>query len=63
MARTLARNVHVAGTFFKAGDSPDKEYAEQITNPKAWGEADEKADPSGSDSGAADTGPRRSRRS
>jgi polyphosphate kinase 2 (PPK2 family) len=36
--RKLATNVWVAGRFFAAGSTPDKEYAEQITNPKAWGE-------------------------
>jgi hypothetical protein len=36
--RKLAANVWVAGRFFATGSTPDKEYAEQITNPKAWGE-------------------------
>lgn len=36
--RKLAANVHVGGRFFEAGSTPDKEFADQITNPKAWGE-------------------------
>lgn len=49
MARKLAANVHVGGRFFKAGDSPPDEFAEQITNPKAWGKSEPApdADPDG----------------
>lgn len=36
--RKLAANVHVGGRFFEAGSTPEKEFADQITNPKAWGE-------------------------
>ncbi|MET1061746.1 MAG: hypothetical protein ABWX71_02525 [Aeromicrobium sp.] len=41
--KVLASNVFVGGRLFLAGDSPEKEYADQITNPKAWG-GDEPAD-------------------
>lgn len=45
MARKLARNVHVGGRVFSAGDTPDEEFAEQITNPNAW---NDKAEEGGS---------------
>lgn len=38
MARKLAANVYVGETLYRAGTSPEKEIADQITNPKAWGE-------------------------
>lgn len=38
MGRKLARNVYVGETFYRAGDEPPKEDAEQITNPVAWGD-------------------------
>lgn len=40
-ARKLAAYVHVGGSVFAPGDRPEKEYADQITNPKAWGEVDD----------------------
>lgn len=45
--KVLAAYVHVAGQVFKPGDSPDKEFADQITNPKAWegAEVDEPDEP------------------
>lgn len=48
MARRLAANVWVGSEFFAAGSVPPKEYAEQITNPAAWGDTapDEPADAS-----------------
>lgn len=52
--RVLAANVQVGDRLFLAGDSPEKEYADQITNPKAWG-GDEAADDSG-DAGATSKG-------
>lgn len=39
MARKLAANVYVGGVLHAAGSSPDKDVADQITNPKAWGES------------------------
>lgn len=39
MARKLAANVYVDGVLHLAGSSPDKDAAEKITNPKAWGES------------------------
>lgn len=45
MARTLAANVYVGETLYRAGTSPEKEIAEQITNPKAWGETEDAAEP------------------
>jgi hypothetical protein len=36
--RKLARNVWVGGRFYEAGSTPPKEDADQITNPKAWGD-------------------------
>lgn len=56
--RVLAANVQVGGRLFLAGESPEKEYADQITNPKAWGGDevdDDKADASG-DAGATSKG-------
>lgn len=46
MARKLAANVYVGETLYRAGTSPEKEIADQITNPKAWGEgvADDSGD-------------------
>lgn len=41
MARQLVSHVHVAGRVFAPGDKPAKEFADQITNPKAWGEEPE----------------------
>lgn len=38
-AKKLAAYVHVGGRVFAPGDSPEKEYADQITNPRAWGES------------------------
>lgn len=37
-AKKLGRNVWVGDRLFMAGDAPDKEFADQITNPKAWEE-------------------------
>jgi hypothetical protein len=34
--KVLASHVYVGGQVFKPGDSPAKEYADLITNPKAW---------------------------
>lgn len=51
MARKLAANVYVGETLYKAGTSPEKDIADQITNPKAWegksdgGDADPVTDP------------------
>lgn len=42
MSRVLAHNVWVGETLCLAGSTPPKEIAEQITNPKAWGETEEK---------------------
>ena len=55
--KVLAANVIVDGRLFLAGQSPEKEFADQITNPKAWGgdEVDDKADASG-DAGATSKG-------
>jgi len=37
MARKLARNVNVNGVLYGPdGETPSKEIADQITNPKAW---------------------------
>lgn len=36
MARKLAANVYVGEDLYRAGTSPAKEIADQITNPKAW---------------------------
>ncbi len=46
--RKLAVNVIVDGKLYPAGSSPDKEIADRISNPKAWG-----ADPA-EDDGAGD---------
>lgn len=35
--KTLAVNVWVGDQLFLAGDSPEKKFADQITNPNAWG--------------------------
>ncbi len=34
--KKLAAYVHVGGQVFAPGDTPPKEFADQITNPKAW---------------------------
>ena len=34
--KKLAANVYVNGDFHAAGTSPDKDVADQITNPRAW---------------------------
>ena len=47
MARKLAKNVHIRNEVYEAGTTPPKEIADQITNPKAWGEEPD-------DEGAAD---------
>lgn len=46
MSKTLTQNVNLDGVLYEAGSTPDKEIADQITNPKAWAEpdADESAD-------------------
>jgi hypothetical protein len=36
--RKLASNVWVGGELYEAGSAPPKEVADQITNPKAWGD-------------------------
>lgn len=36
MARKLTKNVYVGETLYRAGSTPPKDIAEQITNPKAW---------------------------
>lgn len=53
-ARKLAAYVHVGGRVFAPGDTPPKEFADQITNPAAWGDtsADEKGSGGTSDSGS-----------
>lgn len=35
-ARKLVANIWVGDRFFAAGESPDSEFADQITNPNAW---------------------------
>jgi len=48
MARHLTANVWVGGVYYAAGSTPPKEVADQITNPKAWGDkpdVDEPVDP------------------
>ena len=45
MSRPLAEPVYVAGRFFAAGDVPPQEFADLISNPRAWGSADVDAGP------------------
>lgn len=40
-SKKLARNVAVGGVMYPAGSTPDKEIADQITNPKAWVDGDD----------------------
>lgn len=40
--RKLAANVWVGGVFYASGSTPEKDVADQITNPKAWHEGDAK---------------------
>lgn len=47
--KELAAYVHIGGRSFKPGDVPPKEYAEQITNPLAWGEGDDAASDDGTE--------------
>lgn len=42
--RKLTANVYVGGRFFESGSTPPKEYADQITNPNAWGESGDTPD-------------------
>lgn len=44
--RKLAANVWVGDPvqFFAAGSTPPKEYADQITNPNAWADAEDSGD-------------------
>lgn len=42
--RELAANVYVGGDFYAAGSTPPKEVADQIDNPKAWGESPKSED-------------------
>lgn len=55
--RVLAAHVVVGGRSFAPGESPEKEFADQITNPKAWegGDAPQAGD-GDSDESAADKG-------
>jgi hypothetical protein len=41
--KKLAANVWVDGVLYLADSSPEKDVADQITNPKAWGEVDDKS--------------------
>lgn len=36
--KELAANVYVGGVLYPAGSIPPEDVAEQIDNPKAWGE-------------------------
>lgn len=56
--KKLAANVYVDGVLHKAGTTPDKKVADQITNPRAWDAdtATADADPgTGGDGGAVVT--------
>lgn len=55
--KVLAVNVQVGDRLFLAGESPEKEYADQITNPKAWGgDAVADDDSTSGDAGATSKG-------
>lgn len=55
--KVLAVNVQVGGRLFLAGESPEKEFADQITNPKAWGGDEVEGDAEGSgDAGSTSKG-------
>lgn len=41
MAKKLAANVFVDGVMYRVGDAPEKEVADKIANPKAWGDEPE----------------------
>ena len=56
--RTLAATVHVNGVVYPAGASVPAEVADQITNPKAWGEEPAKSEPKGDDSGKSEPKPK-----
>jgi hypothetical protein len=43
--RKLASNVWVGGELYEAGSAPPKEVADQITNPKAWGDEGKQESP------------------
>lgn len=45
MAHRIAKYVHVAGVLLVPGDVPPPGLADQVTNPKAWGEAPEDPGP------------------
>lgn len=40
MGKQLAANVNLDGVLYEAGSTPPADIAEQITNPKAWGDSD-----------------------
>ncbi|MEU0492567.1 hypothetical protein ABZ249_25350 [Nocardiopsis sp. NPDC006139] len=44
MNRRISRYVHVAGLRLEPGDMPSPAIADQVTNPKAWGDAVEAAE-------------------
>jgi len=45
MAKELTRNVYVDGVLYGPdGEKPSADVAKEITNPKAWGEDEEKAE-------------------
>lgn len=54
--KKLTKNVHVpagpegSAKFFPSGSTPDKEYADQITNPRAWSDDDEYSESTSSSS-------------
>lgn len=57
--RPLIGTVFVDGTVYRAGDVPSPEHAAKITNPKAWGTADDDQTRQGSavvDAGAGTSG-------
>lgn len=40
--KQLTKNIWVDGTLYEAGSTPPKDVAEQITNPKAWNDEEQK---------------------
>lgn len=50
--KTLKGNVFIDGTLYAAGSTPPKEIAEQIDNPKAWGDDDTSSEASGESAGS-----------
>lgn len=53
--KKLYANVYVGGELQKAGSTPSKEVADQITNEGVWVKPDDWSEPAGADEPSADS--------